>query len=190
MCTNLVQFQYDLEHCPLSTWGAMEDLVDKGLVKGIGVSNFNLRQIQDILQHGRVIAAFGPEGHIKGTLAIIGAGGLMIIDRSSFQVKPVLNQVECHPYLQQKGMLARCCQDWDIALVAYAPLGSGGRPWRSPDEVPLLEDPILKRIGDRHCKSPAQVALRWNVRPCSVTVPPGLAQVAQSIDQCMNESIK
>ena len=39
---------------PTETWLAMEKLVEKGLVRSIGLSNFNSEQIKDILEKGKV----------------------------------------------------------------------------------------------------------------------------------------
>ncbi|XP_014847746.1 PREDICTED: alcohol dehydrogenase [NADP(+)] A-like isoform X1 [Poecilia mexicana] len=120
------------------TWKAMENLVDKGLVKAIGLSNFNARQIDDIIAIAR---------H-----------------------KPVVNQVECHPYLSQADLLSHC-RSLAVCVTAYSPLGSGDRPWASPDEPSLLADPRLGAIAERYQKSPAQVILRWNVQRGVVCIP-------------------
>ncbi|XP_017269281.1 aldo-keto reductase family 1 member A1-A [Kryptolebias marmoratus] len=120
------------------TWTAMEKLVDKGLVKAIGLSNFNARQIDDILCTAR---------H-----------------------KPVMNQVECHPYFSQADLLAHC-RSVGVSVTAYSPLGSGDRPWASPDEPTVLEDPQLGAVAQKYQKSPAQVILRWHIQRGVVCIP-------------------
>ncbi|KAK5604161.1 Aldo-keto reductase 1 member A1-A [Crenichthys baileyi] len=120
------------------TWKAMENLVEKGLVKAIGLSNFNARQIDDIMSIAR---------H-----------------------KPVVNQVECHPYLSQVDLLSHC-RSLAICVTAYSPLGSGDRPWASPDEPSLLEDLRLGALAERYQKSPAQVILRWHIQRGVVCIP-------------------
>ena len=42
----------DVPH--METWAALESCVDEGLVRSLGLSNFNSQQIQNIVQHCRV----------------------------------------------------------------------------------------------------------------------------------------
>ena len=80
----------------------------------------------------------------------------------SFQIRPLVNQVECHPYLNQEKLLS-FCQEQEIQLIAYSPLGSPGRLWADKNEIKLLDDDAIKRIAKAHNKTPAQVLLRWQV---------------------------
>lgn len=46
---------YDFDLHPTDTWLVMEKLIEKGLVKSIGLSNFNSEQIEDIIKRGKVL---------------------------------------------------------------------------------------------------------------------------------------
>ncbi len=62
----------------------------------------------------------------------------------------VTNQIEVHPYLDQRAVAAEA-QSLGMSITAYFGMADGAVP----------RDPLLQRIGAQHGKSAAQVALRW-----------------------------
>lgn len=88
------------------------------------------------------------------------------------EIKPEMNQIELHPYLQQPSMLEYCKQN-GILLTAYAPLGSADRPsaLKSADEPVLLKDPVISKIADSHSVSNAQVLINWALSRNTAVIP-------------------
>lgn len=83
------------------------------------------------------------------------------IARAVSPVSLLTDQVQFHPFYPQRELL-RYCQDEDLLLTGYSPLGHGG----------VLADDLLAQIGSRYDKSPAQVALRWATQHENVAVIP------------------
>lgn len=73
---------------------------------------------------------------------------------------PVVNQVERHPWLPQRDLLA-FHERHGIVTEAWSPLGRGR----------LIDEPVLTRIADAHGVSVAQVLVRWNVQQGVVVLP-------------------
>ncbi len=73
---------------------------------------------------------------------------------------PDANQVEFHPYLYQKELLA-FCKEHQISLIAYRPLGKGE----------LLHTREVQAIAKAHEKTAAQILLRWLVQQSIPTIP-------------------
>jgi len=70
------------------------------------------------------------------------------------------NQVEYHPYLDQTKVIEACVRH-DMALVAYSPVARGR----------IKSDEALKRIGEHHRKTAAQICLRWLVQQGVAAIP-------------------
>ena len=77
------------------------------------------------------------------------------------ELKPVLNQVECHPHLAQF-KLKEFCAKHDIFVEAWGPLEQGGD---------ILKDEVVKQIAEEHSKSPAQIVLRWHLQNDTIVIP-------------------
>ncbi|XP_069759368.1 prostaglandin F synthase 1-like isoform X4 [Narcine bancroftii] len=85
-------------------------------------------------------------------------------------------KVECHPYFNQNKLL-KYCQHNNIVLVGYSPLGKlNYSKFVSPEKPILLNDPELKKIGDKLHKSVAQVVLRYQVQRGVVVIPKSFNQ--------------
>lgn len=117
---------------PVETWKGMEQCVKQGLAKSIGVSNFNSKQIQNILD--------------------------------MCKIKPVTNQVECHPLLNQERFLGFLKQH-DIVLTGYRPLGGANGL-----HLILGNDKVVQ-LAKKYKKTPAQIIVRWNIQRGIVVIP-------------------
>ncbi|MCA9040495.1 MAG: aldo/keto reductase [Planctomycetaceae bacterium] len=122
------------------TWEAMQELKEAGLVKEIGVCNFNCSLLRDLLSYAKI--------------------------------PPAVLQVEMHPLLTQEKLL-RFCNENDIAVTAFSPLGAlsyFSLGMANPGES-LLEQEVINTIAARHDRTPAQIILRWGVQRGTAIVP-------------------
>ncbi|WP_342550175.1 aldo/keto reductase [Paenibacillus sp. FSL P2-0089] len=122
-----------LVHWPIrakykDTWRALEKLYADGKVRAIGVSNFQIDHLEDLL--------------------------------ADATVKPMVNQVELHPLLNQQE-LREYCKAQGIQIEAWAPLAQGH----------LLDNEVLADIAARHNKTLPQIILRWDLQNGIVTIP-------------------
>lgn len=107
----------------IETWTMMEEGLKQGLVRSIGVSNFNSEQLERLL--------------------------------SVAKIKPVVNQIEIHPKLNQKKLI-EFCKSKDIVSVGYCPLGQG-------TSTSAVFDEKVIEIGKKYQKTAAQIVLNYLV---------------------------
>ena len=78
------------------------------------------------------------------------------------EIIPAVNQVECHPFFQQKDAL-KVMKEYGVQPEAWGPFAEGKNNF--------FQTPILAEIAAKYGKSVAQVALRWNVQRGVVVIP-------------------
>ncbi len=80
----------------------------------------------------------------------------------TFEIKPMINQVEMHPFFQQQLNLDTM-SEYGVVPEAWAPFNEGLHNFFS--------NPVLTEIGNKYGKSAAQVALHWNIQRGVVVIP-------------------
>ena len=116
------------------------------------------------LYEEKLIRATGVSNHHQHHLEAIAAKA---------NIKPMVNQIECHPRLTQFDLRTYCAEQ-GIAVTSWSPLARGG----------LLNEPTLLRISSKYGKSPAQVIVRWHLQHDLIVIPKSVtpARIAENID--------
>ncbi|HOV58768.1 MAG TPA: aldo/keto reductase [Rhodanobacteraceae bacterium] len=96
-------------------------------------------------------------------------------------VVPVVNQIEVHPYFQQKELQSLHAKH-HILTQAWSPIG-GITSYRGGGKS-TFDDPTLQQIAREHGKSPAQVMLRWHLQQGRSAIPKSTraARIAENFD--------
>lgn len=115
----------------------------------------------------------------EGTLRAIGMANCyphVLADLcETFETRPMVNQVEIHPFFQQQLNLDTM-KEYGVVPEAWAPFNEGRRN--------LFTHPVLTEIGKKYGKSAAQVALRWNIQQGVAVIPKSVHEdrIRQNID--------
>ena len=118
---DLYLVHWPVKGCYQETWQVMEEIYQSGRAKAIGVSNFQIHHLEDILRDSQTV--------------------------------PSVNQVEFHPFLVQPE-LVEFCQSHKIQVEAWSPLMQGR----------IVTEPAVQKLAEKYAKTPAQVALRWDLQ--------------------------
>ena len=122
----------------LEAYRALEQLLEDGKVRAIGVSNFMVDHLTKLLEKANVI--------------------------------PAVNQIELHPYFQQREVQALHAEH-GILTQAWSPIGGITFYREGGAHTSTLQDPVIGGIAQAHAKSPAQVMLRWHLQQGRSAIP-------------------
>ena len=114
----------------IDVWKALEEAVEQGKVKSIGLSNFLKKHIEQIL--------------------------------NNCKIKPVINQIECHPLYYDKDTI-EYCKSQNIIIEAYCPLAEFHKN--------LIQNKNIVEIAKSLGKSVPQVILRWHLQHQIIPLP-------------------
>lgn len=135
-----------LDRAPMhECWAEMEKLVEDGLVRNIGVSNFNVQLLMDMLTYAK----------IKPCLLQV-------------ELHPYLQQQHLVDWVQAQGIAV-------TAYSSFGPtsfVSTGSK--RAKSVEPLFENPTIKDIAAKYNRPPSQVALRWSLERNVAVVPKSL----------------
>lgn len=78
------------------------------------------------------------------------------------KIKPMVNQVELHPFFAQEKAIA-AMKEFGVIPEAWGPLAEGKHG--------IFTHPVLTEIGKKYGKTVAQIALKWNAQRGVVIIP-------------------
>ncbi|TAQ86393.1 hypothetical protein B7494_g5295 [Chlorociboria aeruginascens] len=129
------------------TWTAMEGLVEKGLTKSIGISNFQGSLILDLLRYAKIRPA------------------TLQIEHHPYLVQPTLVELA-----KSEGIAV-------TAYSSFGPQSFRELEWEKATGTPLLFDhPTVVALSKKHNKTPAQVLLRWATQRGLAVIPKSNSQ--------------
>jgi len=111
----------------MKIYKAMVDAKREGKIRDIGVSNFNVKHLEELREAG-------------------------------FEV-PAVNQIELHPFFQQKPIVDYC-KKHGILVSAYCPLVRAA-----------FDNPVLQEVSKKNNKNPPQVLVRWSLQRGFIPLP-------------------
>jgi diketogulonate reductase-like aldo/keto reductase len=121
------------------------------------------------LEAYRALEALLADGKVRA----IGVSNFMVDHLTSLlekaRVVPAVNQIEVHPYFQQRQVQAFGTEH-GILTQAWSPIG-GITFYREGEHTSTLQDPTIVGIAEAHSKSPAQVMLRWHLQQGRSVIP-------------------
>lgn len=158
------------------------EMAKQGIVNSLtksGLEYFDLYLMHQAM--GDYFAAWRAmeDGYREGKLKAIGVSNFYPNILTNFcetvEIKPMVNQVELHPYFTQEQALDTM-RYYDVVAEAWAPLG-GGR--YNP-----FENQMLIEIAKKYNKTVGQVLLRWNIQRNVVVIPKSthLERIIENID--------
>ncbi|KAI8393483.1 4-dihydromethyltrisporate dehydrogenase [Radiomyces spectabilis] len=132
----------EFERSPMhETWREMEKLVDDGLARNIGISNFNVQSVLDLLSYCRIKPA---------TLQV--------------EIHPYLPQKRLVEWVQSQGIQV-------TAYSSFGPGSYSGMSEAGKTTQPLLSHDKIKAIADKYKVSTGQVLLRWAIERGIAVIP-------------------
>lgn len=106
------------------------------------------------------------EAYKEGKLKAIGVSNMYparLLDLYlTVDIKPMVNQVELHPFFQQLAAL-ELMKKLNVQPEAWGPFAEG--------KFGIFTNPILEAIAKKHGKTTGQVILRWNVQRGVIVLP-------------------
>lgn len=121
----------------------------------------------------------------QGKVRTIGVSNWRVSDLEEIydqaRIKPVCNQVEAHPYLQQRA-LKKWCEEHKILMTSYRPQAS----LREKDLMGGPVDAVVEAAAKKYGKTPGQILLRWNFQDgrgvMTTTTNPTGGRIQESLD--------